>query len=76
MGFAQLQVVAMGVVHGMAMGPAVVGNQQGAVQHKTHNTFNTSVRVKGVVSTFVGEDPATHRDGAGDDAVQQPERQR
>ena len=74
MGFAQLQVVAMGVVHGMAMGPAVVGNQQGAVQHKTHNTFDASVRMKGVVSTLMGEDPTAHRDGACDGAVQQPER--
>ena len=76
MGFAQLQVVAMGVVHGMAMGPAVVGDQQGAVQHKTHNTFDASVRMKGVVSTLMGEDPTAHRDGACDGAVQQPERGR
>ena len=76
MGFAQLQVVAMGVVHSMAMGPAVVRNQQGAVQHKTHNTFDASVRMKGVVSTLMGEYPTAHRDGTCNSSIQQPERRR
>ncbi len=62
----------MGVVYGMAMGPAVVRHKQNAVQHKAHNPFNPPVGVEGVMSAFMGNHPATHRDGAGDHAVEEP----
>ena len=73
MGFPQLKVIAVGVMHRMAMGPAVVRHKQKAVQRKTHDAFNTSVGVEGVMSAFMGDHPTAHRDGAGDHAVEEPE---
>ena len=64
----------MGMMHRMAMGPAVVRHQQNAVQHETHNTFNSAVGVEGVMSALMGDHPAAHRDGAGDYAVEEPKR--
>ena len=73
MGFSLLQVIAVGVMHCMAMGPAVIRHKQNAVKHKTHNAFNPAVGVKSVMSAFMGDHPAAHRDGAGDHAVEEPE---
>ena len=69
MGFTTLQVVAVRVVYGMASGPAVVGNQQGAVQNKSDCPFNSPVGVKSVVATFVSQDPAPHGNCACDRAI-------
>ncbi len=60
MGFSLFQVIAMGVVHRMAMGPAVIRHKQNAVQHKAHDAFNPSVGVEGVMSAFMGDHPAAH----------------
>ncbi len=73
MGFSLFQVIAVGVVHRMAVGPAVIGHQQNAVQNKAHNAFNPAVGVEGVMAAFMGDHPAAHRDGAGDHAVEEPE---
>ena len=73
MGFSLFQVIAVGVVHRVAMGPAVVRHKQNAVQNKPHNAFNPAVGVEGVMAAFMGDHPAAHRDGAGDHAVEEPE---
>ena len=73
MGFSLFQVIAVGVVHRMAVGPAVIRHQQNAVQNKAHNAFNPAVGVEGVMAAFMGDHPAAHRDGAGDHAVEEPE---
>ena len=62
----------MRVVNGMAASPAVVGNQQHAVKNKSHHPFNPPVGVEGVMSAFVSQDPATHGNGAGDHAIENP----
>ena len=54
MGFTTLEVVAVRMVNGMASSPAVVRNQQRAVQNKSHHPFDSPVGVKGVMTTFVG----------------------
>ena len=72
MGFTPLEVVAVRVVNGMAASPAVVGNQQHAVQNKSHYSFNPPVGVEGVMAAFVSQDPATHGNGAGDRAIKDP----
>ena len=46
MGLAPLELVAIGVVHRMTAGPAVIGNQQQAVQHKAHHTLDPSIGVE------------------------------
>ena len=73
MGFSLFQVIAVGVVHRMAVGPAVIRHKQNAVQHKPHNPFNPAVGVEGMMAAFMGDHPAAHRDGAGDHAVDEPE---
>ena len=73
MGFSLFQVIAVGVMYRMAMGPAVVRHKQNAVQHKAHDAFNPAVGVEGVMAAFMGDHPAAHRDGAGDHAVEEPE---
>ena len=50
MGFSLFQVIAVGVVHRMAVGPAVIRHQQNAVQNKAHNAFNPAVGVEGVMA--------------------------
>ena len=73
MGFSLFQVIAVGVVHRMAVGPAVIRHKQNAVQHKAHNAFNPAVGVEGVMAAFMGDHPAAHSDGAGEHAVEEPE---
>ena len=73
MGFSLFQVIAVGVVHRVAVGPAVVRHKQNAVQHKPHSAFNPSVGVEGVMAALMGDHPAAHRDGAGDHTVEEPE---
>ena len=73
MGFSLFQVIAVGVVNRVAVGPAVVRHKQNAVEHKSHNAFNPAVGVEGVMAAFMGDHPAAHRDGAGDHAVEEPE---
>ena len=73
MGFSLLQVIAVGVVHRMAVGPAVIRHKQNAVQYKPHYAFNPAVGVEGVMAAFMSYHPAAHRDGAGDHAVEEPE---
>ena len=73
MGFSLFQVIAVGVVNRVAMGPAVVRHKQNAVQNKPHNAFNPAVGVESVMAAFMGNHPAAHRDGAGDHAVEKPE---
>ena len=72
MGFAALEMVAVSMVNGMTARPAVVRNQQGAVQNKSDDSFNPPVRVKSVMAAFVSQHPAAHGDGAGDSGVDQP----
>ena len=74
MGFSLLKVIAVGVVNAVAARPAVVRHQQCAVKQESNDAFNASVRVKRVVATFVGQDPAAHGDGAATDAVKPPQR--
>ena len=45
MGFTPLEVVAVRVVNGMAASPALVGNQQYAVEKKSHHPSNPPVGV-------------------------------
>ncbi len=59
MGFASLEVVAVGVVHRMAALPAEIGHKQQAVQHKSHHRFYPGVGMEGAVPALVGNDPAT-----------------
>ena len=63
----------MGVMHGMAVCPAVVRHKKNAVEHKAHDSFNATIGVKGVMAAFMGDNPAAHRDSAGDDAIEQPQ---
>ena len=72
MGFASLQVVAVGVVHGMAALPSEVRHQQQAVKHKPHQRLDTTVGVEGMMAALMGDDPAAHGHGAGDQPVEQP----
>ena len=72
MGFSLFQVIAVGVVHCVAVGPAVVRHEQNAVQHKAHNAFYPAVGVEGVMAAFMGDHPAAHRDGSGDHSVNEP----
>ena len=74
MGFTPFKMIAMGVVNCMATSPAVVGNQQCAVQDKSHHPFNTPVGMKSVVATFVGQHPAAHGNCSCDGSVEDPER--
>lgn len=72
MGFAALQMVAVSMMYSVAAGPAVVGNQQGAMQNKADYSFNASVGMKSVVAAFVSQDPAPHGNCAGDDGIDNP----
>ena len=63
----------MGVMNRMAVGPAVIGHKQNAVERKAHDSFYLTVGVEGVMAALMGDHPAAHRDGAGDHAVEQPE---
>jgi hypothetical protein len=72
MGFAFLEVVAVGVVHGMAALPGEVRHQQQAVNHEPHQRFDTAVWMERVMAAFMGDDPAAHGHGAGDQPVDQP----
>ena len=73
MGFSLFQVVAVGVVHRVAVGPAVIRHKQNAVQHKPHNAFNPAVGVESVMAALMGDLPASPRDGAGDHTLEEPE---
>ena len=73
-GFPLLQVIAVGVVGGVAAGPAEVGHQQHAVQHEANPAFEPPVGVEGVVPAFMGQHPQPHHHRAGDGAIEQPQR--
>ena len=73
MGFASLKVVAVGMVHGVAALPGEVRHQQQAVEAEPHQRLNTTVGVERLMAALMGDDPAAHRHGAGDQPVDQPE---
>ena len=74
MGFSFLQVIAVGVMHCMAMGPAVVRHKENAVESKSHDSFDPAIGVKGVMAALMGNDPAAHRNGAGNSSIEKPQR--
>jgi len=76
MGFAALELVAVGVVNRVAALPAEVRHQQQAVQHEAHRRLQPPVGMEGAVAAFMGQHPAAHRHRAGDQPVQQPDRRR
>ena len=74
MRFTLFEVVAMGVVHRMTAGPAVIGNQHQAVEHEAHTALDPAIRVKGAVATFVGNHPTAHGHSARDHPIEKPQR--
>ena len=74
MGFSFLKVIAVGVMHGMAMCPAVVRHKENAMESKSHDPFDSTIGVKGVMATLMGNDPAAHRNGAGSRSIEKPQR--
>ncbi len=74
MGFTSFQVVAVGVVHGMAALPGEVRHQQQAVKHKPHHGLDTAVGMESMMAALMGDHPAAIGHGAGDQSVEQPER--
>ena len=74
MGFSFLKVIAVGVMHGMAMCPAVVRHKENAMESKSHDPFDSTIGVKGVMATLMGNDPAAHRNGAGNSSIEKPQR--
>jgi len=73
-GFSFLKVIAVGVMYGMAMGPAVVRHKENAMESKPHDPFDPTIGVKGVMAALMGNDPAAHRNGAGNSSIEQPQR--
>ena len=73
MGFTALQVVAIGMVHRMAALPGEVRHQQQAVQHKSHRSLQATVGMEGTMTALMGDHPATARQGARDQGIEQPE---
>ena len=73
MGFTLFQMIAMGMMHSVATGPAVIRDQQEAVENEAYRNLNLTVGVKGAVATFVSNDPTAHRHGACDNGIQNPD---
>ena len=73
MGLSFFQVIAVGVMHGMAECPAVIRHKQEAVEYKAHDSFNAAIGVKSVMTALMGDNPAAHRDSAGDDPIEKPQ---
>ncbi len=74
MGFSFLKVIAVGVMYGMAMSPAVVGHEENAMESKSHDPFDPTIGVKGMMAALMGNDPAAHRNGAGNSPIENPQR--
>ena len=76
MGFTSFEVVAVGVMNGVAALPGVVRHEQQAVQHKPHQRLDAPVGMERVMAALMGDDPTAHGHGAGDQPIKQPERGR
>ena len=74
MGFSFLKVIAVGVMYGMAMGPAVVRHKENAMESKPHDPFDPTIGVKGVMAALMGNHPAAHRNRAGNSSIEKPQR--
>ncbi len=72
--FTTFEVIAMGMVHGVASCPAVVRHQQCTVERKPHHALNLAVGMERIVPAFMGQHPAAHGHRAGDERIDQPNR--